>query len=285
MEEYTVEELGEIRKIARRFKRRNLFRLPCVLWGNRVSSRDPDSKVSNYSTITGCFQLSKGRWIYLVYAYPSSIIHRLLDGIAKRVTEKHCIKALSPRKWQEAFIRGSFIPIIPVDIQDVVAMPYIENRNLFDILTGRIGNYTFPEKEVMIREAVRIINEIHARDIVWGELIAQNMIRTEKGEIILCDPETGYYRGTLVEQKASDWLDFICSVCGSISKLHPEEIDRLVQDILERIQDIVVKQCLKAICEKKRTLSHRFFFLYTWKRLACPPKLYDRIKLGIHSLL
>ena len=32
----------------------------------------------------------------------------------------------------------------------MVAMPYIENENLFDILIGRIGSYSFAEKEAII---------------------------------------------------------------------------------------------------------------------------------------
>lgn len=285
MEEYTKEELDEIRRIVKRFRRRNFFRLPCIIMGHKVASRNPESKVRNYSTITGCFPLSTGRWIYLVYAYPSSVIHRILDGFVKWATEKYCIKVISPRKWREAFIKNSFIPIIPVDFPDVVVMPYIENENLFDILTGRIGGYTFLEKEVMIRQAVRIINEMHAKGVVWGELIVGNIIRTKNGEIILCDTETAYYRGTLTEQKASDWLDFVCSVCGSITKLHSGKIDYLVSIILDGIEDDSVKQCLKEKCAKRRTLLHQLFFIYTMVRLTCPPKLYNLIKSEIHSLL
>jgi tRNA A-37 threonylcarbamoyl transferase component Bud32 len=282
---YTERELKEIEEWARILKRRNLLKLPCIIRGNKVASRNPDSRIRNYSTITGCFPLSTGKWVYLVYAYPLSIIHRLLDGLVKWATEKYCIKVLTPKKWSEAFTKNSFIPIIPVDISSVVAMPYIENENLFDILSGRVGNYTFPEKESIIKEAVRIINEMHAKDTVWGELIVQNIIRSQEGEIIICDTETVYYRGSLIEQKASDYLDFICSVCGSMSKLHPEKIDYLIQIILEQIQDDSVRQDLKERCRKKRTWLHRLFFIYTTVRLACPPKLYDRIKTNVWGQL
>lgn len=280
-EKYTKQELKEIRKRAETFKRRNLLRLPCIIRGNKVASRNPDSKIRNYSTITECFPLSTGKWVYLVYAYPLSIIHRLLDGLAKWATEKYCIKALTPKKWSEAFTKNSFIPIIPVNIPNAVAMPYIENENLFDILAGRVGNYTFLEKESMIKEAVKIINKMHAKDTVWGELIVHNIIRSQEGEIIICDTETVYYRGSLTERKASDYLDFICSAGGSISKLHAEKIDYLVQIILEQIQDDSVRQDLKERCRKKRTWLHRLFFIYTMARLACPPKLYDRIKTNV----
>lgn len=282
-EKYTERELKEIKKRAVLFKVKNFWRLPSLWRGHRVANRNPESKVRNMSTITTCFPLSSGKWVYLVYAYPLSIIHRLLDGLAKWATEKYCIKAVTPKKWKEAFVKNSFIPIIPVDIKNVVAMPYIENENLFDVLTGRIGNYSFIEKEAMVRKAVRIINDMHAKDIVWGELIVHNMIRSNGGEVILCDTETVYYRGSLTEQKASDWLDFICSTCGSMAGLHSEKINHLISLIVDQMKDDVVKQYLKERCSKKRTLFHKLLFIYTRERLKCSPKLFEKIKEEIRQ--
>ncbi len=213
--DYSQKELDEIREIAKKFKRRNFFRLPCFFIGNKVASRNPDSKIRNFSTITGVCRLSTGKWVYLVYAYPLSVIHRLVDGIGKWATEKYCVKAISFKKWRDVFIKNSFIPIIPIDIPNIVAMPYIENENLSDILTGKIGKYKFSEKLLLINQAAQVINEMHAQNIVWGELITPNIIRSREGKTILCDTETIYYRGTIIEQKVSDWLDFICSTCGA----------------------------------------------------------------------
>lgn len=284
-ETYSQRELKEIREEARSFKRRNFFRLPCIVVGNKVASRNPDSKIRNYSTITECFSLSTGKWIYLIYAYPFSIVHRLLDGLAKWATRKYCIKIVSPKKWKKAFVKDSFIPVIPIEVSNVVAMPYIENENLFDILAGRIGDYCFLDKEAMIMQAVEIINKMHTEDIVWGELVTQNMIRSEDGKIIICDTETVYYRGSLVEQKASDWFDFICSACGSMANLHPEKVDYLILMILNQIQDVSVKYSLRQKCEEKKTWLHRLFFLHTQVRLTCSSKLYGWIKEKIHSNL
>jgi tRNA A-37 threonylcarbamoyl transferase component Bud32 len=280
---YTREELEEIRRKAKWFKIKNFWRLPSLIRGHKVASRDPESQIRNFSTITTCFSLSTGRWIYLVYSYPLSIIHRILDGLMKWTTEKYCIKVISPRKWKEAFGRNSFIPIIPVNIPNMVVMPYVNNKNLFDIMAGKVGKYSFPEKEAMIGVATNVINEMHAKDIVWGEPIVQNIIRSQDGEIILCDTETVYYRGTIIEQKVSDWLDFICSAVGAVSRLHPEKISYLVRFVVDRIQDEEVRQSLKERCRKKRTFLHRLFFLNTQVRLACPPKLYERIKAEIAS--
>jgi tRNA A-37 threonylcarbamoyl transferase component Bud32 len=280
--DYSKQELTEIRKRAKWFKIKNFWRMPGLIRGNKVANRNPDSKIRNFSTITTCFQLKTGKWIYLVYAYPLSIVHRALDGLMKWATEKYCIKIVSPKKWKEAFIKNSFIPIIPVDdIPHMVVMPYVENENLFDILTGKVGKYSFPEKEAMIGVATNVINEMHAKDIVWGELVVQNMIRSsEEGKIILCDTETVYYRGTIMDQKVSDWLDFICSVCGSISQLHPEKVSCLIRFIRDRIQDDAAVNSLKERCRRKRTFLHKLLFLYTWARL-CSPRLYERIKAEI----
>ncbi|MDD5043808.1 MAG: hypothetical protein PHD51_04095 [Patescibacteria group bacterium] len=278
-ENYTLEEIEEIEKSAIKFKKGNFFRLPCILRGNKVASRNPESQVENYSTITDCFPLSSGKWIFLVYAYPLSIIHRLLDGLAKWATEKYCIKSLTPKKWQQAFIKNSFIPIINIQMPNVIAMPYVDNENLFDVLSDRIPKYHFEEKRGMIKKACLVINEMHGRNIMWGELIAPNMIYTSHGEIIICDTETQYYRGNIIEQKSSDWLDFICSTCGAMVKAYGEiVVAPIIEDIVWRIKNRKVANHLKIRCQKKRTWLHRLFSAYTAERLACPPKLYDNIK-------
>lgn len=283
-EKYTEKELEEIKKSAIWFKIKNFWRLPGLIRGHKVASRNPDSKVRNYSTVTTCFPLLSGKWVFMAYAHPLSIIHRILDGLAKWATEKYCIKIVSPKKWKEAFVANSFITVIPVDVQYVVAMPYIENENLSDILTGKVGKYSFSEKEAMILKAVRIINEMHSRGVVWGELVVANLVWVQDGEIIICDTETIYYRGSLIEQKASDWLDFICSVVGSVARLHPERIDYLVKSIVSRVQDDEIKNCLKERCSEKRTWLHKLLFLYTLARLYCLPKLYDHIKAEIAKM-
>ncbi len=285
MEDYDKEEIEEIEKIAKRFKRRNWFRLPALIRGNKVASRNPESKVRNFSTITGLFQLSSGKWIFLVYSYPLSIVHRLLDGLSKWATEKYCIEIINPKKWKDAFVRNSFIPVIPINVPAVVAMPYIENENLFDIFTNKVGSYSFLEKLEMIRKAVDIINKMHAKNIVWGELIIPNMIRTLDRDIILCDTETVYYRGGLLAKKASDWLDFIFSAVGAMNKIYLEEVEYLVRSIFNQIEDRLVKIVIRGKCHREKSFLHRLFSFYDEARLGCSPDLYDEIKKFISSKL
>jgi len=280
---YSSKELGEIKEMAVKFKRRNFFRLPALFLGNKVAHRNPESKIRNFSTITMCFSLSTGKWIYLIYAYPLSIINRITDAIAKWGTEKYSIKTVSLKKWRQSFIKNSFIPIIPIDVKNLVALPYIENENFLDILAGRIGTYGFEKKVQMINEATRVINDMHARGITWGELVVANMIRSLDGKIIICDTETEYYRGTLSQQKASDWHDFIFSACGNSSKVHPEKVPYLVELIFGQIADKTVREELKESCRKKKSLLHIFFFLYDMGRLSCNPCLYNQIRKIISS--
>ena len=110
---------------------------------------------------------------------------------------------IQPDFAQQAFIKDSFIPIIPINISNLVAMPYIPNENFYDILAGRIGLYSVVEKKTMIEKAIDVVKEMHSREVVWGELITPNMIRELNGKIIICDTETAYYRGSLIEQKSS----------------------------------------------------------------------------------
>ncbi len=278
---YSKEEIAEIEKLARKFKKKNFFKLPALVKGNKVASRNPESKIRNFSTITKVFKLSTGKWVYLVYFYPLSIIHRILDGIGKWATEKYSLKIMNPKKWKETFISNSFIPVIPINVLSVVAMPYIENENLFDIFSGRIGKYSFLEKIKIIKNATDLINRIHSRGIVWGELIVHNMIRTVNGEIVLCDTETVYYRGTLIEQKASDWINFIFSTCGAMSKTHIPNTPTfyfVAFFIFSRIENEEIKEEIKKWCRRKKNFLHKLFFFYDAKQLSCLPDLYKRLK-------
>lgn len=275
---YVNSELREIKKEIGQFKRRNWFRLPCLFHGNKVASNNPESMIGNFSTITETFQTSEGRWVYIIYAYPLSVIHRVLDTLMKYLTQKYCTKTISPSKWKKAFTERSLIPVMQQDDPSVVVLPYIDGENFRDILAGFAGRYTLAKKEDLIRASVAFINNLHATNIVWGELIVANMMRSKKGEIILCDTETTYYRGTIVEQKASDWLDFICSCCGDLRRAHPGTESRVVNIVMDGIANEAVKSCLKNMCHKKRSFSHVLFSPYTTARLSTPPWLYKKIK-------
>lgn len=99
---YTDKELTEIIEIVERFKIKNFWRLSCLIRGRRVANRNPKSKVRNFSTMTGCFPLSTDKWVYLVYAYPLSVVHRFFDGLTKWASEKYCRKIVLPRNWRAA---------------------------------------------------------------------------------------------------------------------------------------------------------------------------------------
>lgn len=284
---YNAQEMQEIVAMARQFRHNNLLRLPCLFHGNHVANRNPESKIVNWSTITMCSELSTGKWVYLIYAYPLSVVHRIMDGMMKGCTEKYCAKIISSRRWKDAFVSDSFIPVIPIPFDDVVALPYIDNVNFADILMGRVGGYDFFAKMAMLRTAAEQIAAMHAKGIVWGELIVQNMLRSEPdGEIVICDTETKYYRGTLAQQKASDWLDFICSAVGCLEKSEEKMPPfSVVYELVQFIKDDQVKRELKAMCAKPRDIIHIVTAGYTTVRLSCPPTLYKEVKREINRYL
>ena len=70
----------EIKKI----KKKCRFSMPALFQGNKTAT-EYDSKASNFSTTTNIVTLEDGRKVFMVYNYPTSWVHRSLDGVSKQI--------------------------------------------------------------------------------------------------------------------------------------------------------------------------------------------------------
>lgn len=278
--------LQEIKEAACQFKKKARRTKPRIASGHKVAHDESDeSLVLNFSTITQVVTLSNGDKVFLIFRYPLSWIHSITDNMQRWGSGRPATKPFRRSTWQGTFEPKSRIEVYPINVSGVVAMPYVPNYNLHDVLHHGIGNLT----EDQIMEALFAlcdqINEMHTSGKSWGELIVHNAILKKPSlEPIICDTEVAYWSSVpFNEQCMHDWRDFIFSVCGSNQtiKLSPAEIaSRLVQ----RINSREVKQLLQEYCAKPRTRRQKFFWQGFSGALSIPSvKVFDEIRRGIAS--
>lgn len=253
---------------ARWFAAANRWIKPRFATGHLIAHHDAGSQAKNWSTITRIIDLSDGRKVYLVYRYALSWMHALLDNSIRILCGRHSWKCVTRRGWQKRFERKSRIRLYELHVPGVVAMEYVHNRNLWDVLVNNFGNLSYVEVERALADIVRQVNEMHAERVAWADLIVNNLIiRSDTGGGVICDTEVGYLPWVSTKrQQVLDWRDFIFSVCGAWSQ-HPEWKDRMcdmAQAMVMAIRNSEVRNELIRDCRKHRLFGDFTFWQYAW---------------------
>lgn len=277
--ELSEEKRRELEKWTADFQKQNVFRGPRILTGNKTAT-EYDNKVENFSTKTAIKELASGEKIFVVDSYPSSLIHRLGDSVLRRFCGVKNFKAPN-RIWKETFERRSNIPTIRIENKNAVAMPYIENVNLRDLMTfdkeiknwGPIEwaeNINIEEKKEILKSVVLEMEAMHRQGKTWGEAILANMIIDKNKKVWICDPEILFYNEVpKIEQKASDLKDIIFTSAASLAcadKL--EDYKEVVKLVFDNYSDKKVVETLIGAAKRKPTLKQRLFFVYTKNRYS-----------------
>jgi hypothetical protein len=279
------EQIQEIRREALRFKKEARWIGPRILTGHPVAHVHADkSRAVNFSTATRLVTVNGGVRVFLLYRYPFSWIHSIFDNLQRALTGKQALKPFRRSRWQKLVSENSFIPIIPIDVPGIIAFPYIPNWNLRDILHHRIVDLSSGEVQDILNRVCQKLNQYHEKGKAWGETDVQNIIVPDDrpGEPILCDSEVRYYPWVPLEKrKASDWFDFIFSVCGSIE--HPHiSCDQLASKLLSKIAGPRTKELLIDQCKSgKALLGPLSFWRATSSRLGCSRERYEAIRKAI----
>jgi hypothetical protein len=253
-------QMEEVRREALRLKEETRWTRPRIMTGHPVAhARTDKSRAVNFSTVTRLITISENFRVFLLYRYPFSWLHSITDNIHKLQIGKRAAKPFRRRRWQQIVREKSFIPVIPVDVPGVIALPYIPNWNLFDILHHGVVELTADEIRGLLDRVCRKLNEYHGQGKAWGETGVRNIIVKDDGSLepILCDGEVQYYPWVSLEwRKMSDWFDFIFSACGSLwpPKTDPGE---LALHLLDRIEDDQVRALLIRQCERGKTVRLR----------------------------
>ena len=275
MAQFSAQEISEITTAAKNFKWGARWTMPCIFTGHMVACEHPnESHIRNFSTITRLYLTSQNQQVFLIYRYPLSWIHSLSDNLQRWTTDKHSYKPLSQRVWQEIFESKSLIPLIPVKVTGVVALPYIPNLNFRDVLLYNAGNLTVLQILKVAGELADLVNSLHDRGCAWGELVAHNIIVAQDTyKPTLCDTEVRYYSGVPLErQEANDWTDFILSLGGSMSgniAWSDHDITRVVQSVLSKIKNPRVRGLVVERCKKRITIGELVFWPAVAGRYEC----------------
>ncbi|OGY92926.1 MAG: hypothetical protein A3B31_03560 [Candidatus Komeilibacteria bacterium RIFCSPLOWO2_01_FULL_53_11] len=248
---------------ARKFMKEAQGTAPCIASGNLVAHEFPDrSKVRNFSTITRLVTLANGLKIFLIYRYPRSWIHSVTDNLLSRWPGG--IPATKPFRlstWKAIFKAKSRIQVIDLEpFVPVVAMPYIPNFNLWDVLQNDAGRLGWPQKMKALQNCCVQINEMHDAGTTWGQLIVHNIILHEQTlEPSICDTEVTYWkRVPLHRQRMFDWFQFIFSAAGSYRDPSGDQTktakvqEEIARELMSYIKDADVRKALIAYCRKWR---------------------------------
>ena len=275
------EQMEEVRREALRLKKDARWTKPRIFSGHPVAHAHPHkSQVVNFSTVTKLVTISEGFRVFLIYRYPLSWVHSVIDNLQRMLIGKRAAKPFRRKKWQRTVKEKSFIPLIPIEVPGVIAFPYVPNWNLLGILRHGVVTLSTDELRDLLDRVCRKLNEYHSQGKTWGETDVQNIIVRDdgSGEPILCDGEVQYYPWVPLEwRKGSDWFDFIFSACGSVQR--PEiRCDELALHLLEKIEDDQVRTLLVRQCRRGRTTRSRPFRQATSGRLGCLPERYETIR-------
>ena len=276
--------LQEIQMAALRFKQKAYWTWPCIISGHKVAhDLSDESRVLNFSTITKVVTISNSDKIFLIYRYPLSWIHSLTDNLQRWGSGRPSTKPFRRSTWQRTFEPKSRIEVYPIDVPGVVAMPYVPNYNLYDVLHHGIGNLTQEQIMKALFALCDQINVMHKSDKGWGELITQNIILKKTSlEPVICDTEVTYWSSVPFYKKCiHDWRDFIFSVCGSNRKITLSRIE-IACTLFDRIDNQNVAQLLRQYCLKPITLGQKIFWQGFSETLSLPSvEVFDQIRQAI----
>lgn len=274
---------------AGRIKAKHRFSMPSLFTGSRTAT-EYDSRVGNFSTRTNIITLEDGKKVFAVYNYPTSWIHRALDGASKHLAGDRMAKANSS-DWKRTFESRSNIPIIECEDENIVLMPFIQNINGHDLFARNkeikdFGQCQFAKDidlDGKMQIAERIVAEIqavHQKGKTWGETILPNIIVTPEGKPITVDPETQYDKDVpAAEQRARDIRDVVMSICGALK--YSEKIDDykpVVDRLLSQYADKGVVEELKRVVSVKPTgIKKLMRGSYEAARLGINPAEYQKV--------
>ncbi len=283
-------------------KRKKFFSLPSLLRGSKTAT-EYDNYASNYSTKTTIASLADGKRVYVVYNYPSSQIHRVIDAWCKKHSGLKTSKADS-EDWKEVFESRSNIPIFDFEDPHVILMPYLRNVNAGDLFAHNhqiedfgpfewAKKYGLAEKVKMAEKIVDELHAVHQAGRAWGEPVLSNVIIIELKETggqkpVIVDLEIQYDEGVgLIEQKARDLRDVVFSVCGALNTSEGlTDYAKVIKTLIDRYPDQGVKTVLGEVVRQKLSLGGRLVRgMYEIGRLRMGPKKYAKINAAIDAYL
>ncbi len=248
MQNLSLSELGEIRRAAQQFKREARWTPPRFATGHRIDHEDPAASACNWSTRTRIVKLSSGRQIFLIYRYTFSWMHVLFDNFLRLFCGRKSAKTLTESHWHVVFEDKSRIAVYNIAVKSVVALRYVPNYNLWDVLHNNYGQLRSDDVWVGLLSLCIQINRMHAGHRTWGDMIVNNVILERiprQQQATICDTEVSYWGSvSFVEQCARDWRELIISVVGCDRHFFPDKAEA-ARKLFNMIEDRRVRVAIQ----------------------------------------
>ncbi len=292
--ELPEEKEKELEQEIQNLQTKDTFKGPRIFSGNKTAT-EYDSRAANFSTQTAIVELSSGEKVFVVDSYPASLLHRLGDSVCRRLSGHKAFKAPNS-VWKEVFEKRSNIPTIKIKQKYAVAMPYIENVNVKDLMAHNkeiknwgpvewAKNVDLNEKKEIIKKAAGEIEKIHRQNKTWGETHLGQMIIDKNKKVWVCDPEMLFYKEVpLIEQRASDLKDVILSSAAALEYSEKfKDYGEITKLVFDNYSDKSVIETAKQIAARKLGFGERFFFYFTKARFHPLKnlKMYEEIRQAI----
>ena len=230
-----------------------------------------DTQVQGWTTRSKIVQLPDGERVFVLCSYPASWKRRTSDRLMEFLSGDPMRKP-KPETWKSTVESRSNVPIVTTNSKDVVAMPFIESFNAYDLFAHQkdikdFGPFSWAESMSvderlnLLPPMVDALRRMHDQEKTWGEAILQNVILTRDQKPTFIDPETTYENIPLAEQKATDVRNLILSICGALARSEGfTDVQNVVETILDQYADPTLEVELAKICTSPITLRQRLLF-------------------------
>lgn len=254
-----------------------------------------DTQVQGWTTQSKIIDLD-GKKVFILCSYPAGAMRRRTDRLMERLSGDPMRKP-KPAEWKGIVESRSNIPTIAGMPEGIVAMPFVESINVYDIFAHQkdIKDYgpfewaktmSVDERLDLIGPLAEELKRVHDGGKTWGEAILPNFVLTKDRTPILVDPETTYEGIDLPEQKALDLRNLILSAYGALARAEKfTDPEAVIARVLDGYDDAAVKKSLAQLCEKPLSLRKRLFFnLFGRYRIgATDLKEFELVRGAIHA--
>lgn len=186
-----------------------------------------DVRVQGWTTRSTIVEV-EGKRVFVLCSFPAGATRRRFDRLMETLSGDPMRKP-TPEGWKLTVESRSEIPTIAGTRPDMVAMPYLEVMNAYDLFAHQkdvrdFGPFGWAEeagvadKLALVGPIAGALKGLHGKGKTWGEAILPNVVLDQERRPTFVDPETTYEGITDVEQRARDIRTLIGSVAGALAR-------------------------------------------------------------------
>lgn len=235
-----------------------------------------DVRVQGWTTRSSIVDVD-GKRLFVLCSFPAGATRRRFDRLMEAVAGDPMRKP-TPEGWKATVESRSEVPTVAGTRPDMVAMPYLEVFNAYDLFAhqkdvrdfgpfGWAKEATAGDKLALVAKIGGALKELHGKGKTWGEAILPNVVLTQEREPIFVDPETTYEGIPETEQRARDVRTLITSISGALAR---GDGQRNFQDVAHLVlegygDEPELLEALDALCANPLTWRQKLNFEFWGK--------------------